>query len=124
MSQWKKTFSLQRQIKSFQYAFKGLSYVFRNESNMQVHVIAAIVVVLAGFFFQISRLEWVAVVGAISLVMTAEAINTSIEAIVDLVSPKQHELAGRAKDVAAGAVTISAIGAVIIGVLIFLPKIV
>lgn len=122
MSQWKKTFSLKRQLKSFQYAFRGLSYVFRHESNMQVHLMAMLFVLIAGWYFQISRIEWIAVVGIIVLVMALEAINTSIEAIVDLVSPDYHELAGRAKDVAAGAVTIAAIGAIIIGILVFLPK--
>ena len=78
--------------------------------------------VAAGFWFGISRGEWCAVIAAIGLVWTAEGLNTALEAVVDLVSPDQHPLAGRAKDVAAGAVLCAAISALVIGLLIFGPR--
>jgi diacylglycerol kinase (ATP) len=82
-----------------------------------------VIVVGAGFFFGLSRGEWCAVIGAIGLVWTSEGLNTAIEAVVDLVSPEYHELAGRAKDLAAGAVFCASIAAAIIGLLIFWPRI-
>jgi diacylglycerol kinase (ATP) len=85
--------------------------------------VATVVVLVAGWFFEISRLEWCAVLAAIGLVLTAEGINTAIEAVVDLASPEQHLLAGRAKDVAAGAVLIAAVVAAVIGLLVFGPRV-
>jgi len=79
-------------------------------------------VLAAGWFFGITRIEWCAVVAAIGLVVTAEGVNTAIEAVVDLASPEQHPLAGRAKDVAAGAVLLAAVTAAVIGLLVFGPR--
>ena len=80
---------------------------------------ATVVVIGAGFFFGLSRIEWGLVVFAITLVWTAEAVNTAIESVVDLVSPERHPVAGRAKDAAAGAVLAAAIGAALIGACVF-----
>jgi diacylglycerol kinase (ATP) len=82
---------------------------------------ATISVIGAGFFFRIARLEWCAIVTAIGLVWAAEGLNTAIENVVDLVSPEYHPLAGRAKDIAAGAVLCAALLAAIIGALVFAP---
>ena len=95
----------------------------RTQANARIHVVAAIIVVAAGWFFAITRGEWCAVVGAIGLVLTAEGINTAIEATVDLASPDRHPLAERAKDVAAGAVLLASLTAAIIGLLIFGPRV-
>lgn len=113
---------MKRFLNSFKYAFNGIKDLFLTEPNSQFHLGAMVVVVGAGFFFDISKIEWMFVVLCIVLVMSAEAFNTALEHLTDLVSPEYHPLAGRAKDVAAGAVTIMAIGAVIVGVIIFCPK--
>jgi diacylglycerol kinase len=106
---------------SFAFAFQGVLALLRTQANARIHFGATIAVVAAGFFFGITRLEWCAIAAAIGLVWTAEGLNTAIECVVDLVSPDQHPLAGRAKDIAAGAVLIAAFIAVVIGALIFVP---
>jgi len=111
-----------RVTRSFVFAFRGIGFLLRTQTNARLHLAATVVVIGAGFGFQISRAEWLAVVAAIGLVWTAEGMNTAIEAVVDLVSPEAHPLAGRAKDVAAGAVLIAAGVAAVIGVLIFGPR--
>ena len=115
--------SLQKRAASFRYAFQGLDDLFKSQPNARIHLLAAAVVVAAGWFFQISRLEWIAVSMCIALVLILEAVNTAIEYLTDLVSPGIHPLAGKTKDVAAAAVLLAAIGAVVVGALIFLPKI-
>ena len=112
-----------RRLLSFKYAFQGLWYLFRTQPNARIHLAALIVAVSAGLFFSISPLEWAAVALASALVLSMEALNTAIEALTDLVSPDYHPLAGRAKDLAAGAVLLSAIGAAVVGGIVFLPKI-
>lgn len=91
---------------------------------MWIHLAAAILVVIAGFFFGIERGEWIAIIGCIGAVMAAEAFNTAIERLVNLVSPQWHPIAGEVKDIAAGAVLICAIAAAIIGLIIFIPYII
>ncbi|MDR3401247.1 MAG: diacylglycerol kinase family protein [Chthoniobacter sp.] len=112
-----------RVLLSFRYAGRGVLVIVRTQTNAWIHAVAAFVAIIAGFFFGISRLEWCAVVGAIGLVLTAEGINTAIEAVVDLASPDRHPLAGRAKDVAAGAVLLAALAALVIGLLVFGPRV-
>ena len=111
-----------RLLRSFGYAFRGLGILLRTQANARIHAAATVLVVAAGFWFRISRGEWCAVLAAIGLVWTAEGVNTALETIVDLVSPEPHPLAGRAKDVAAGAVLCAAIAALVIGALIFGPR--
>ena len=108
-------------IKSFKYAFCGI-WVSMKEQNMRIHFISALVVTIAGILTGLSITEWLVIVIAIALVIGAEMINTAIESVVNLASPKIHPLAKQAKDVAAGAVLVFAITSVIIGLLIFLPK--
>ena len=81
------------------------------------------VVIAAGIFFRVSNTEWLVLTLTMTLVMAAEGFNTALEFLTDLVSPNYHELAGKTKDVAAGAVLITAIGAIVIGMIIFVPKI-
>jgi diacylglycerol kinase (ATP) len=95
----------------------------RTQANARIHLGISVIVVGAGFYYGLSRGEWCAVVAAIGLVWTAEGLNTAIEAVVDLVSPEYHELAGRAKDLAAGAVLCASIAAGVIGALIFWPRV-
>lgn len=115
--------SLRKRANSFRYAFQGLADLLKSQPNARIHLAAAVAVTLAGFFFQIARTEWLAVVTCIALVFAAEAINTALEYLTDLVSPDYHPLAGKAKDAAAAAVLIIAAGAVVTGLIIFLPKI-
>ncbi|MEL6925421.1 MAG: diacylglycerol kinase family protein [Bacteroidota bacterium] len=111
-----------QRLNSFKYAFKGIGDLFRSTPNARIHAFVAIVVIIAGFIFDISRMEWVALSITMAMVLSAEAFNTAIEYLTDLVSPDYHQLAGKTKDAAAGAVLLTAIGAVIVGLLIFLPK--
>jgi diacylglycerol kinase len=113
-----------RMAASFSFAFQGIVALLRTQANARIHLAAAIAVIAAGLFFGITRLEWCAIAAAIGLVWTAEGLNTAIECIVDLVSPDHHPLAGRAKDIAAGAVLIAALIAVIIGALVFIPHLI
>lgn len=115
--------SLRQRFNSFKYAIAGIREVISSQLNMKIHLFIALLVVLGGFFFSISVLEWCLIIMAIASVLSAEAFNTAIEHLTDLVSPDHHPLAGKAKDAAAGAVLLVAIGASIIGLLIFLPKI-
>lgn len=115
---------IQDRIKSIGYALKGIRLFFRREPNAIIHLIISILVIAAGFFFSVNITEWCFLILAITLVLSAEGMNTAIEYLTDLVSPEYHELAGKTKDVAAGAVLISAIGAAIVGIIIFLPKVI
>lgn len=108
---------------SFGYAFRGISYVFLQESNMHVHLIAACAVVILGIVFHLSAAEWCAICLCIGAVIAAEMFNSALETLTDLVSPQHHPLAGKAKDIAAGAVMLIAITAVVVGLIIFLPKV-
>jgi diacylglycerol kinase (ATP) len=110
-----------RVVRSFGYAFRGVGFLLQTQTNARVHLAIAVAVVGAGFGFEISRMEWVAIVAAIGLVLVTEGLNTALETVVDLVSPEWHPLAGRAKDIAAGAVLLAAIAAAVIGGLIFGP---
>ena len=112
---------LSRRILSFRYAFEGWSYVFKTQHNAWIHGAATIAVLILAFWLDISPLEWSVLVLTIALVWTAEFVNTAFEVVVDLISPDHHPLAKRAKDIAAGAVLVSACAAVIIGVLILGP---
>lgn len=97
--------------------------MFRSQPNAKIHLVAAVGAVFAGWYFEISATEWCLVVYAIAVVLAAEAFNTAIEELTDLTSPDFHPLAGKAKDSAAGAVLLTAIGAAIVGAIIFFPKV-
>ena len=110
-------------LRSFGFAWKGIRSLFGREPNAQVHICTAVLVILAGFFFSISALEWCVVILCIGGVFMAEGFNTAIECIADKVSTQFDPLIGRAKDVAAGAVLLFVIAAVAAGLIIFIPKI-
>ena len=103
---------------SLSFALKGL-HIFLEEKHIKVHIIFAVLVIVAGFFFQISTTEWLMCLFLIGLVIGFEIINTAIENLVNLVSPDYHPLAGKVKDLAAGAVLLAACIAVVGGILIF-----
>ncbi len=118
----KKALSIKRLAKSFSYAIKGFFTTFREEPNMKIHVLVASIVIVCGFIFRVSKLEWIILFFAIGLVMASEIINTSIENLVDLVTQKYDDQAKIAKDTAAAMVLILSITAAIIGLIIFVPK--
>lgn len=111
-------------LKSISYAIKGIFILIKEEENARLHCFAGLVVVSAGWYFDVSSTEWCFLAGAIAAVFSAEAMNTAIENLTDLVSPDHHPLAGKTKDVAAGGVLLVSIGAAVIGSIIFLPKII
>lgn len=113
---------MKKRIQSFGYAFRGIRHVFGTEANMKIHIVISVVVIICGFTFAISLTEWICCLLCIGMVVGAEMMNTAIENVVDLASPEQNPLAGKAKDIAAGAVLICAIVSVLIGILIFVPK--
>jgi diacylglycerol kinase (ATP) len=116
-------FSSKARLKSFAYAFKGLSYFFRTQHNTWIQLVIAAVAVALGFYLHISSSEWCWISASIGFVLVAELFNTAIETLTDLVSPVFNEKAGRVKDVAAGAVLIASLTAAVIGAIIFIPKI-
>ncbi|MBQ2640325.1 MAG: diacylglycerol kinase family protein [Bacilli bacterium] len=108
---------------SFKYAFQGVKQTYLGEQNMKIHTIIAIIVVVCGFIFKISYVEWLICLVLICLVLMAEFFNTSIEYVVDLISPNIHPLAKAAKDTASAGVLMMAIISTIAGLMIFVPKI-
>lgn len=114
---------LARRAASFGHSVRGIWAALRSEFHMQVHAAATVVVCGLGFYYQLNRLEWALVALAIAGVWAAELFNTALEALTDLVSPGFHPLAGKAKDIAAGAVLLAALGAVAVGLLVFGPKV-
>ena len=110
-------------INSFKYAFKGLGSAVKSERNMKIHFTMMMLVIIAGIFFNIAIWEWITCFILFGLVIVMECVNTAIEIIVDIVSPKYNEAVGRAKDIAAGGVLACAIGAAVAGIFIFLPKV-
>ena len=116
-------FSIQARLKSFVYAFEGVMYFIKHEAQALIHLIAIVAVIGAGYWFNISLTEWIAVIFAIGIVVSAEMLNTAIEKLTDMVSPQINEQAKIVKDLAAGAVLIASLTAFIIGIIVFLPKI-
>jgi len=114
--------SVGRTVRSFGFAAAGLSYLARTQPNFRVHVAATLAVVAVAVAVDASLAEIAVIVLAIGLVLVAEALNTAIEAVVDLASPALHPLARTAKDVAAAAVLLSAVVAVLTGVLVLGPR--
>lgn len=114
---------LKQRLKSFSYAFKGIILLFKSQPNAQIHLLAATVVLMLGFAYSISVLEWLFLVLAIALVLISEAINSSIEFLSDAITKEENELIKKSKDLGAGAVLLAALFATVIGLLIFLPKI-
>jgi diacylglycerol kinase len=109
-------------IRSFIYAISGIAATVKSERNMRIHLAAAVAVVVLGAWLGLDGREWAAIVICCALVMSLECLNTAVEAAVDLASPNIHPLAKKVKDCAAGAVFVAAIGAAIVGCIIFVPK--
>ncbi|HVV54493.1 MAG TPA: diacylglycerol kinase family protein [Mucilaginibacter sp.] len=109
-------------FRGFGYAFKGVSYAIKTQLNFRVHLFCALIAIGLGYTLHISTAEWLWVILATGLVLTAEAFNTALELLVDLVSPEYNKKAGHIKDMCAAAVLVTAVTALVIGLVIFLPK--
>lgn len=114
---------MRKLIDSFGYALKGMYVTLREQQNMRIHAMAVLVVTVAGIFLGLTAAEWSIIALCIGSVMSAEMMNTAIETLVDLVSPEYNEKAGKVKDIAAGAVLLTAIVATVVAVYIFGNKI-
>jgi diacylglycerol kinase len=108
-------------LKSLAHALRGVDHLLRTQPNARLHLLVAAVVCAVGVYFGLSRAEWLWVSVAIVLVWSAEAFNTALEQLADALHPARHPGIGRAKDVAAAAVLIAAVGAAVIGILVFVP---
>lgn len=113
---------MRRFVKSFGYAAKGLAFALQTQLNLRVHLSAAVLVLLLGFYVGLSWVEWAIILLCIGLVIGLELVNTAVEVLVDLVSPEWNHKAGIIKDVSAAAVLVAAIIALIVAVIIFVPK--
>lgn len=110
-------------INSFKYAIEGFISSFKTERNMKIHILAMILVIALGAYLKLTPTEWCIIAFAIALVIGAELFNTAIETIVDMISPQKNPKAKLIKDISAAAVLALAIGAAIVGLIIFIPKI-
>ena len=117
------SFSIIKRLKSFSYAFNGMKILIKEEHNARIHLFATIIVLLAGFVFRISTNEWIAIILSIGFVISLEIINSAIENIADFISPEKNEKIKKIKDLSAAGVLISAITSFVIGLIIFVPKI-
>jgi diacylglycerol kinase len=117
-------FDPSKRLMSFTYAFRGLGVVLSQGHNFRIHLAVACIVVPAGLVARLTAIEWCIVVLSIFLVLAMEVMNTAIEKLVDFVSPGFHRRAGAVKDISAAAVLLTAIGAVIAGMIIFLPRLI
>ena len=115
---------LAQRWRSVGFAWQGLKYLLGTQPNARIHALATVAVVWGGVYFEVTRLEWLALVAAIAWVWVAEALNTGLECVVDLVSPQHHPKAAQAKDVAAAGVLLASVAAVVVGVIVFGPKLV
>ena len=108
-------------VQKFGFAFRGLIIPYQTEISIRIQTTIALAAVAFGFYLHISMNDWLWIIVGSSLVLITEILNTAIEKLVDLVSPGYHELAGKVKDIAAGAVFLAAILSLIIGAMVFIP---
>lgn len=117
----KKPFSPRARVGSFIFALRGLAHVVKTEHNMRIHLAICMAVIVAGGLLGIARTDWLWLIMCMVVVLCAEAFNTAIEILCDVVSPQQNDAVQKAKDTAAGAVLIAAFGSAIIGATLFWP---
>lgn len=110
-------------VKSFKYAISGIVYGMKTQRNIIIQLCFAVLAIFFGAFLKISKIEWIVIIFTIMFVIFAEMINTAIESVTDLITEEYNKKAKIAKDVAAGAVLISAINAICMGLIIYLDKI-
>jgi len=119
----KKSNFITNRLKSIGYAFKGAYLLITTEASIKVQFFIGVIVTIAGFYYNLSPTEWIVQILTIGTIMALEGINTAIEEMADFVHPDQHKKIGLIKDLAAGAIFIFAITAVIIGIIIYFPKV-
>ena len=110
-------------MKSFKHAFHGIFTLFKSQKNARIHALASVIVCMLGFYFGLTKTEWCLIVIAVAAVWIAEAFNTALEFLADAASAEYHPLIGKAKNLAAAAVLLSAVGSAAIGILIIGPYI-
>lgn len=115
------SFSLKARLRSFVNAAHGLRYLVAEQHNARIHLVATLVVIAAGWYLEVSPLEWCVLLLTMALVWAAEAINTAVEYLADAAVPERHPLIRRAKDIGAAGVLITAVAAVVVGAVIFVP---
>lgn len=113
-----------RLIKSFTYAFRGLSKTFREEQNLRIHTLVALLAIGLSAYLKISALEWVAILFAITLVMLMELVNSAVERVTDVLKPRINSYVKEIKDIVAAAVMFASIAAIVVGAIIFLPHLI
>lgn len=118
------SFSIKARFRSFIYAFNGLRILLREEHNARIHMLGAVFAILLGVILQLSPVEWLAITLCIGIVFVLEILNSAIERLADFVSPSHHQLIGQVKDLSAAGVLVGTVTALIIGLLIFIPKII
>ncbi len=116
-------FSIKKRVKSFRYAINGLLSCIMHEHNARIHIVAMLMAITLGFVFHISLLEWLAISIVIGMVLITELLNTAIERLVDFVEPQWNDKVGLIKDYCAAAVLIASLIAIVVGILVFVPKI-
>lgn len=112
-----------KRLKSIVHAFNGALTLLKTEASVQVQSVIAVLVTIAGFYFEISRIEWILQCLAIGMVLGIEGLNSAIEALADFIHPEHNKKIGLLKDIAAGSVLFVAIAAIIAGILIYFPKV-
>lgn len=112
-----------KRLLSFKYAWQGIKYLIKTQANFQIHLSVTVVVFILGIYLRLNSIEWSVLILTTSSVWISEAFNTALEELVNLVSPEWQKQAGLVKDIAAGAVLLSALMAIFTGFIIFLPKI-
>ena len=112
-----------KRLKSIVHAFNGALTLLKTEASIQVQSVIAVLVTIAGFYFEISKMEWIIQCLAIGMVLGIEGLNSAIEAIADFIHPEHNKKIGLLKDIAAGSVFFVAIAAIIAGILIYFPKV-
>ena len=124
MNVTKQRFSLRQRIRSFFYAGRGIRFMIESQHNAWIHALSTGLIIIAGIYFGITKLEWGLIILAIIAVWTAEALNTAFEFLADVSKPDFHPLVMKAKDIAAAAVLIAAAGALAIGLIILIPYVI
>ena len=119
-----KNFKPSKKLAGFKYAFNGIKVLLCEETNALIHCVICVCAIFAGFVLNISSIEWVAIVIVCGCVFAAEALNTALERLSDVVSPEYNETIKKVKDLSAGAVLFMAISAAITGIIIFSPKLI
>jgi len=112
---------MRNRLKSFKYAFRGIGTLLATQMNARIHLIALVIVIVAGFHVNLNLGEWALIALSVGMVLSAEAMNSALEFLADHTAPQWHDSVQKAKDLAAGSVLLAAVGALVVGLLVFIP---